>query len=1150
MKMRLQCLAVLAAMLISLIVPVYAEQTATDLYKTDGLIINKVEISENTVEVSGKSDADVTAALIRPGYEYSDVETAAFFNVVSDLDYFKADTTGFSVKFYEENVSDSYSMYLSNGLGQIEIPVSEYLRNTTIYVSPNGNDENDGTQNSPLKTLDAARKLVREYNGGDGNITVILQEGTYDWESVEFTAEDSGTENVKITYSADGASFRGTKEIPFSKFSKVTDTAVLAKLKDNAAGNVLVANLAECGITEENIDFLSSHNAGSTVSEVGVYVDSVRQTLSRYPNDGFMKIDGVINEGGNLRENEGEGIVAQFFQYDENLSRWEGADSAYGVGFFGVEFYSEWAEIAAIDGSLQTITFADRTMYGVKQNYKWYITNLIEEMDIPGEWYIDKAEMKLYYFPAEDFGANSKFEIAVETTPLLYINGASNITFEGFEIFATQSDGVKAVNVDGITIKNFDISHARNHGINISGNNNTIDGNVIHNTYDAGIYVAQGGHRMSLTPSGNVISNNHIYKTGTDAASNWNGGIYVWRDNVGTQIKNNLIHSIKNYSYSFGGNANVFSHNEVWSGNRETADTIPVYCGRDWSEYGNKILYNYIHDCYNKDTDIVYWNYGLASGDDAHAGTIIENNIVKLGKQTRTVAIGTGSRDNVVKNNIMIGAQYGIYMTNPNQYINDWLNTDADNIKTIIGTLEKSTSLEEGYSTTEPWLAAYPQISTIRADLEANNGAFRPRNDIITGNISVNADNYIEEEYYPAEDGNVISNNQEFDNYDIFEDPDNHDYRITSEAMTTYGFDSGVINRTNFEMTDIGIQSEISAPSTAFKLTWPYNGTAVEGNELALSWTEAEFSDEYYVEVASDADFNNIVYDDTTLYNRIYPEGLSSGNTYYWRVTAKNLSKQIGNEWGNSNGVYSFTVAEGDVDASASSYKVTDEATVVNLDITNYSATAVSDATMYFAFYDGDDLVGVKTKPLSLATGATHEEVISYTDLEEFSGVKLLLWDSDQTPLMEVVRPYERQYIVGEEYEFTSFERNGSGWTNKYFWGILSDIWNTSTTGDSAEFTITAPSSGSYDLYYYVQTPKSGAALASSASVEIETLGGISGGNSYTTQMSMDVTDTYVYIGRYTLTAADNTAWGTVTVTNSVGDGCLPAVKMKAVRVY
>ena len=76
---------------------------------------------------------------------------------------------------------------------------SHWLWSGEIWVSPKGNDFNDGTRQSPKATLTAALRQAREWRrtGDDrvqGGITIYMEGGTYAlYEPVFIRPEDSGT---------------------------------------------------------------------------------------------------------------------------------------------------------------------------------------------------------------------------------------------------------------------------------------------------------------------------------------------------------------------------------------------------------------------------------------------------------------------------------------------------------------------------------------------------------------------------------------------------------------------------------------------------------------------------------------------------------------------------------------------------------------------------------------------------------------------------------------------------------------------------------------------------------------------------------------------------------------------------------------------
>ena len=71
----------------------------------------------------------------------------------------------------------------------------------TIYVSPNGDDSNTGTKDSPLKTLAAAQRVARINSDGSKDVTVVLRGGEYNIsDTLCFTSEDGGKNGRKVTW--------------------------------------------------------------------------------------------------------------------------------------------------------------------------------------------------------------------------------------------------------------------------------------------------------------------------------------------------------------------------------------------------------------------------------------------------------------------------------------------------------------------------------------------------------------------------------------------------------------------------------------------------------------------------------------------------------------------------------------------------------------------------------------------------------------------------------------------------------------------------------------------------------------------------------------------------------------------------------------
>ena len=83
----------------------------------------------------------------------------------------------------------------------------------------------------------------------------------------------------------------------------------------------------------------------------------------------------------------------------------------------------------------------------------WFAVNLLEEIDIPGEYYIDSENEMLYFYPKECID-NALIQISVLDSPIVVMEDASNITFDGIVFENSRCSGVYIDNGENCIIKN------------------------------------------------------------------------------------------------------------------------------------------------------------------------------------------------------------------------------------------------------------------------------------------------------------------------------------------------------------------------------------------------------------------------------------------------------------------------------------------------------------------------------------------------------------------------------------------------------------------------------------------------------------------------------------------------------------------------
>jgi hypothetical protein len=138
-----------------------------------------------------------------------------------------------------------------------------------IHVAPTGSDEQTGTQEAPVQSLEKARLLAQEARKANANeaVSILLHPGTYPVrKTVAFRPEDAGTAEAPLNILAwqDPAT-------PDARPVLVGGAVVTGWRKSafNGLANVFEADLQPLGIT---------------TSFKQVYLNGRRLTWARYPN--------------------------------------------------------------------------------------------------------------------------------------------------------------------------------------------------------------------------------------------------------------------------------------------------------------------------------------------------------------------------------------------------------------------------------------------------------------------------------------------------------------------------------------------------------------------------------------------------------------------------------------------------------------------------------------------------------------------------------------------------------------------------------------------------------------------------------------------------------------------------------------------------
>lgn len=604
---------------------------------------------------------------------------------------------------------------------------------TEIFVSTDGCDSFDGMSQTvsaddgigPFETLERARDEVRRMKAEDGipadGVTVTLMNGDYSLEqSFELTEEDSGAADARIVYRAANeraARLLGGRHL--SGFNPVTDPEVLSLLQPAARSQVLQTKLVESGITDFGQMRSRGFSRKTAPAHLELFCGGKRMTLARYPNQGFLNIAPDPNGDGEDDSHGGKtNRIETGFKYDDQRpGEWKAFDNVWVHGYWAWDWANSYEEIESIDLETRHIkTKPPHGLYGFRAGQRFYFLNVLEELDEPGEYFVDTRAGILYFWPPESLEGTEVIASVIED-PMIKMKQASHISFEGIIFEACRGTAITIDGGEGSRIRNCAFRNIGNDAIVVEGGkDHGVEGCEITATGDAAVKL-NGGDRQTLTPCGHFVRNCHVHHFAVwtrcyVTAVNFNG--------VGFHVAHNHIHHAPHTAILYWANDSIIEFNHIHHVTQETGDCGAIYTGRDYTACGNVIRHNYIHDT---------GGFGMGSNavylDDCVSGQKIYGNIFL--RTPRAAFIG-GGRDIEVVNNIFIDCEPSIHV--------DGRGLDSREVWHNMVYKTMKDRLEAINHHKPPYSERYPELQELDAYYAKEEG-IPPGNILITRNISV-----------------------------------------------------------------------------------------------------------------------------------------------------------------------------------------------------------------------------------------------------------------------------------------------------------------------------------------------------------------------------------------------------------------------------
>lgn len=540
-----------------------------------------------------------------------------------------SDMISVSITVPEETYNVKFFLWDSNQKPLTD--VKELTVPEKVYVSENGNDEADGSINSPLATIEKALQIAAE---SDKRVNIVLREGTY-YQTGPILMDDTHSGTIISGYEGENVTISGGTKISAESFESVTNPEVLAKIPDSAEDNVKVADLSKLGITGAGRIYPINYHMGKPSFEA-LTVGNDRQRLARWPNEGYAQVKSFVKNEFAKNPHGGYDTVyaykgeMEFTYADDRADNWTADGTGWVIGYWKYSWAQDSMQISAIDPDLNTITTKGASTFDPPNasipGGRWYAFNLLEELDSPGEWMI-KDDMLYFYPPAGK--ENEDVELSTNKITGFEINGAENIIIKNITFANYRGEGIKLTDCENVIIADSKIRNTSCWAVNIEGGFNCqVKGCELY-SLGMGAVRVNGGDRNTLTVSGHKITDNGIHDYGLEGRC-YEPGISLY--GVGVTVTHNEIYNAPHFAISFKGNEHIIEYNDIHDVVEETGDAGAIYCHGDYFGMGTKIRYNYIHDIelfYNEASPNIPGGAVGIYFDDQHSGVSAYGNILE-----------------------------------------------------------------------------------------------------------------------------------------------------------------------------------------------------------------------------------------------------------------------------------------------------------------------------------------------------------------------------------------------------------------------------------------------------------------------------------------------------------------------------------------
>lgn len=791
-----------------------------------------------------------------------------------------------------------------------EIPIANVFvpkSNVEYFVATDGDDANGtGTIEKPFKTLERAIDEIKSKSLSASH-TVYLRGGEY-YESgltIDSAVADETNPLVIKAYNGEDVKISSHKSVTSEKIHFVdeenTSSETIARFADGMENKMCYIEYDDLGLGEKLEGFAN----GFPGRVPTLYEDNEKMMLSRYPNTGWDYIQEVIQTP--AKGQDAPAVTAIFKPIDKTVFSWKHTSSLCIYNQVCVT----WAvgnSVVAPDDSKQTLNGGTLTTnflpFGVTlQNYfaiapdipqenshsHFYYQNVLEIIDMPGEWCGDDGDRRIYFYPSD--GVGQKYVLQYKDDFVFEISDTNNVLIEniyfnniGSLAYVKNSSQVvfNNLNVKGSSASNMLVFiNCRKSGLLNSEIFDVVNGTVI------------SGDCYELTPHRNFVQNNHFSNSEKTP---------IKVQGVGNVVSHNLIRRSIGEGITVGGNENIVEYNEIRTAVLQGSEGCSVYLGGTLANQANHIRYNYIHD--NNAPGVAKSKGGAIGFDDMSENNYMYGNVIV----NQSAAGSAHSGDN----NIF----YGNLAVNCNSTFTNSANYTANEERFVSSVIGTNPFLTETYSksflSSPTWSVRYPGLKQRYRDYKKlaeryQNGEYEwtwtwnrlNGDDDFAFSRADTGCYYVENRCIDcnAKNKSISSRPAEWGKFFMVDDVDIVS-NVDAEIKQYKGNDYNVVWNNTFEENaysfDITQESVYNKAGLTEDVDYSvYDGESVKvilfnqsDNNVYATWMKHSGADYYYVEVLDNKGYIN--YSINTVDNNIQIENCSGK---YIKITAYSLSK-------------------------------------------------------------------------------------------------------------------------------------------------------------------------------------------------------------------------------------------------------------------